>query len=77
MFVSIASADHMVETHSSMGLVMASYVTMIVSPILLMCLRSILSPSIVRLMFMGSVMLSIHSSSCVLYSSGSGMKSVL
>ena len=31
MFVSDASADHMVETYSSMGLVMALYVAMIVS----------------------------------------------
>ena len=31
MFVSNASADHMVETYSSMGLVMALYVAMIVS----------------------------------------------
>ena len=31
MFVSDASDDHMVETYSSMGLVMVFYVTMIVS----------------------------------------------
>ena len=31
MFVSDASGDHMVETYSSMGLVMALYVAMIVS----------------------------------------------
>ena len=31
MFVSDASGDHMVETYSSMGLVMALYVTIIVS----------------------------------------------
>ena len=31
MFVSDASSDHMVETYSSMGLVMALYVAMIVS----------------------------------------------
>ena len=31
MFVSDASGDHMVETYSSMGLVMALYVVMIVS----------------------------------------------
>ena len=31
MFVSPASGDHMVETNSSMGLVMALYVTRIVS----------------------------------------------
>ena len=40
MFVSDASGDHMVETNSSMGLVMALYVAMIVSfcfpPMLLM-----------------------------------------
>ena len=34
------------------------------------------SSSIFRLMFMGSVMLSICSSSCVLYSAGSGVKRV-
>ena len=34
------------------------------------------SPSIFELMFMGSVMLSICSSSCVLYSAGSGVKRV-
>ena len=39
MFVSNASGDHMVETYSSMGLVMTLYVAMIVSfcsPMLLM-----------------------------------------
>ena len=39
MFVSDASGDHMVETYSSMGLVMAFYIAMIVSfcfPMLLM-----------------------------------------
>ena len=36
MFVSDASGDHMVETYSSMGLVMALYVAMIVSPMLFM-----------------------------------------
>ena len=34
------------------------------------------SPSIFGLMLMGSVMLSIYSSSCVLYSAGSGVKRV-
>ena len=34
------------------------------------------SPSIFGLMFMGSVMLSICSSNCVLYSAGSGVKRV-
>ena len=39
-----------------------------------MCLGSRVSPSIFGLMFMGSVMMSIRSSSCVLYSAGSGVK---
>ena len=39
-------------------------------------LGSRVSPSIFGLMFMGSVMLSICSSSCVLYSAGSGVKRV-
>ena len=34
------------------------------------------SPSIFGMMFMGSVMLYIYSSSCVLYSAGSGVKRV-
>ena len=103
MFVSDASGDHMVETHSSMGLVMALYVAMIVSfcfphvvdvsalsifivlrafvvviSICLLCvsLGSRVSPNICWLMFMGSVMLSICSSSCVLHSTGSGLKRV-
>ena len=41
-----------------------------------MSLGSIVSPSICGLMFMWSVMLSICSSSCVLYSAGSGVKRV-
>ena len=41
-----------------------------------MSLGSRVSPSIFGLMFMGSVMLSIYSSSCVLYSAGSGVKRV-
>ena len=102
MFVSNASGDHMVETYSSMGLVMTLYVAMIVSfcsphvvdvsalsicivlrafvVVISMCLLyaslgSRVSPSI-GLMFMGSVMLSICSSSCVLYPAGSGGKRV-
>ena len=97
MFVSNASGDHMVETYSSMGLVMALYVVMIVSfcfthvvdvsslsicivlcafvVVISMCLLYLslgsgVSPSIFGFMFMGSVMLSICSSSCVLYSAG-------
>ena len=102
MFVSDTSGDHMVETYSSMGLVMAFYVAMIVSLcfphvvgvsalsicivlrafvviymcLLYMSLGSRVSPSIFGFMFMGSVMLSIFSSSCVLYSAGSGVKRV-
>ena len=103
MFVSDASGDHMVETYSSMGLVMALYVAMIVSlcfphvvdvsalsicivlcafvVVIFMCLLYVslglrVSPYIFGLMFMGRVMLSICSSSCVLYFTGSGMKTV-
>ena len=103
MCVSDASGDHMVETYSSMGLVMALYVAMIVSfcfphvvdvsalsiciglrafvVVISMCLLYVslgsrVSPSIFWLMFMGSVMLSICSSSCVLYSAGSGVNRV-
>ena len=102
-FVSDASGDHMVETYSSMGLLMALYVAMIVSlcfphvvdvsalsvcivlrafvVVISMCLLYVslgsrVSPSIFGLMLMGSVMLSICSSSCVLYSAGSGVKRV-
>ena len=41
-----------------------------------MSLGSIVSPSILGLMFMWSVMLYICSSRCVLYSAGSGVKRV-
>ena len=44
--------------------------------LLYVCLGSRVSPNIFGLMFMGSVMLSICSSSCVWYSSGSGVKRV-
>ena len=97
------SSDNMVETYSSMGLVTALYVAIIVSycflhvvdvsalsicivlraivVVISMCLLYVslgsrVSPSIFGLMFMGSVMLSICSSSCVLYSAGSGVKRV-
>ena len=70
-----------------MGLVMTFYVAMIVSfcfphvVVIYMCLiyvslGSSVSPSMFGLMFMGSVMLSICSSSCVLYSAGSSVKRV-
>ena len=101
--MSDASGDHMVETYSSMGLVMSLYVAMIVSfcfphvvdvsalcicivlralvVVIYMCwlcvsLGARVSPSIYGLMFMGSVMLSICSSSCVLYAAGSRVKRV-
>ena len=87
MFVSDASDDHMVETYSSMGFVMALYVAMIVSFCFgfeyLYCLACFcccdfyvfvecefvlrVSHSIFGLIFIGSVMLSICSSSSVLY----------
>ena len=103
MFVSDASGDHMMETYSSMGLLMALYVAVIVSfcfphvvdvsalricivlrafvvvismYLLYVSLGSRVSHSIVGLMFIGSVMSSICSSSCVLYSAGSGVKRV-
>ena len=44
--------------------------------LLYVSLRSRVSPNIFGFMFMGSVMLSICSSSCVLYSAGSGVKRV-
>ena len=103
MFVSDANCDHMVEMYSSMGLVMALYVAMIVSfcfphvvdvsvlsicivllafvVVFSMCLLYVtlglrVSPNIFRLMVMGSVVLSICSESCVLYSAVSGVKRV-
>ena len=103
MFVSDASRDHLVETYSSMGLVMALYIAVIVSfcfphvvdasalsicivlrafvVVISMCLLCVslwsrVSPSILGLMFMGSVMFSICSSSCVLYSAESAVKKV-
>ena len=102
MFVFDASVDHMVDTYSSMSLVMALYVASIVSfcfphvvdvsalsicivlrafvvvfsmCVLYVSLGSRVSPSILGLMFMGSVVF-ICSASCVLYSVGSGVKRV-
>ena len=101
--MSDASGDQMLETYSSMGIVMALYVAMMVSfcfphvvdvsalsiclvlcaliIVISMCLLYVslgsrVSPSIFGLMIMGSVMWSICSSSCVLYSAGSGVKRV-
>ena len=70
MFVSDASGDHMVETYSSMGL----FVVVIYMGLLYVSLGSRVSPSNFRLMFMGSVIFNRFSSSCVLYSAGSGVK---
>ena len=97
MFMSDASGGHMVETYSSMGLVMAcvnrfphvvdvsnlsicivlrAFVVVIYMCLLYVILSSRVSPSIFGLMFMGSVMVSICSSSFVLYSAGFGVKRV-
>ena len=103
MFVSDANGDHMMGTYSSMGLIMALYVVMIVSfcfphvvdvsvlsicivlrafvVVIYMCLLCVslgsrVSPNMFGWMFMGSVMSSNCSSSCVLYSAGSGVKRV-
>ena len=93
----------MMETYSSMGLVMALFVVSIVCfcfthvvdasalsicivlrafvVVLSMCLLYVslgsrVSLNMCGLMFMGSVVLSICSASCVLYSAGSGVKRV-
>ena len=100
MFVSDASAGHMMETQLSMGLVMLRGSFPFVFAMLLMSVLSIcivlrafvvvismcllyvslglsVSPNIFGLMFMGSVMLYIcSSSSCGQYSDGSGVKRV-
>ena len=53
-----------------------SFVVVISMSLLYVSLGSRVSPSIFGLMFMGSMMLSICSSSCVLYSAGSDVKRV-
>ena len=60
----------------SISIVLHAFVVVISMCLLYVCLGSRVSPSIFGLMFMGSVMLSICSSSCVLYSAGSGVKRV-
>ena len=57
-------------------IVLRAFVVLISMCLLYVNLGSKVSPSIFGLMFMGSVMLSICSSSCVLYSAGSGVKRV-
>ena len=56
--------------------VLRAFVVVIYMCLLYVSLGSRVSPSILGLMFMGSVMLNICSSSCVLYSVGSGVKRV-
>ena len=60
----------------SICIVLRDLVIVISMCLLYVCLGSRVSPSIFGFMFMGSVMLSICSSSCVLYSAGSGVKRV-
>ena len=60
----------------SICIVLRDFVVVIYMCLLYVSLGSRVSPSIFSLMFMGSVMLSICSSSCVLYSAGSGVKRV-
>ena len=68
---------HVVDVSAlSICIVLRVFVVVISMRLLYVSLGSRVSPSIVGLMFMGSVMLSICSSSCVLYSAGSGVKRV-
>ena len=57
-------------------IVLRAFVVVISMCLLYVRFGSRVSPSIFGLMFMGSVMLSICSSSCVLYSAVSGVKRV-
>ena len=60
----------------SICIVLRAFVDVISMCLLYVSLGSRVSPSMFGLMFMGSVMLSICCSSCVLYSAGSGVKRV-
>ena len=60
----------------SICIVLRAFVVVISMCLLFVSLGSRVSPSISGLVFMGSVMLSICSSGCVLYSAGSGVKRV-
>ena len=60
----------------SICIVLRAFGIVISMCLLYVSLRSRVSPSIFGLMFMGGVMLSICSSSCVLHSTGSGVKRV-
>ena len=68
---------HVVDVSAlSICIILRAFVVVISMCLLYVSFGSRLSPSIYGLMFMGSVMLSICSSSCVLYSAGSGVKRV-
>ena len=68
---------HVVDVSAlSICIVLHAFVVVISMCLFYVSLGSSLSPSIFGLMFMGSVMLSICWSSCVLYSAGSGVKRV-
>ena len=70
-------SPHVVDVSAlSICIVLRAFVVVIYMCLLYVSLGSRVSPSIFGLMFMGSVMLSICSSSCGLYSSGFGVKSV-
>ena len=76
MIVSFCS-PHVVDVSAlSICIVLRAFVVVISMCLLYVSLGSRVSPSIFGLMFRGSVMLSICSSSCVLYSAGSGEKRV-
>ena len=68
---------HVVDVSAlSICIVLRAFVVVISMCLLYVSLGSRVGPSIFGLMFIGSVMLSICSSSCVLYSTGSGVKRV-
>ena len=69
--------SHVVDVSAlSICIVLRAFVVVIYMCLLYVSLRSRVRPSIFGLMFMGSLIFSICSSSCVLYSSGSGVKRV-
>ena len=67
---------HVVHVSALSIIVLRVFVVVISMCLLCVSLRSRVRPSNFGLMFMGSVMLYICSSSCVLYSAGSGVKRV-
>ena len=68
---------HVVDVSSlSICIVLRAFIVVISMCLLYVSLGSRVSPSIFGLMFMGGVMLSICSSSCVMWSAGSGVKRV-